>query len=98
MENGLNSIYNSQKFSFKKTISIYTKQWKWFVFCLIFFVVIAYTFLRYTTPEYLASSEIMLLSESDDGASEIFKDLAISSESESASVEDEILVLNRVLF
>ena len=92
MENGLSSIDNTQKFSLKKTIAIYSKQWMWFVVCIFVFLALAYISLRYTTPEYLASSEIMLLSESDDGASEIFKDLAISNESESATIEDEILV------
>lgn len=92
MENGLSQIDTGQKFNLKKTISLYTKQWKWFVLTTIVFVSLAYLSLRYTLPQYLASSEIMLLTESDDGASEIFKDLAISSETESATVEDEILV------
>ncbi|MEP1488761.1 MAG: polysaccharide biosynthesis tyrosine autokinase [Algibacter sp.] len=92
MDNGLGSTDNSQKFNFKKTISLYVKQWKWFLLSVIIFVSIVYIHLRYTIPEYLASSKIMLLSENDEGASDIFKDLAISNESESASVEDEILV------
>ena len=90
MDNGLQSVGSNTKFNFKKIISLYTKQWKWFMLSAVIFVFSTYIYLRYTTPKYLASSEIMLLSESDEGASEIFKDLTNSSESE--SIEDEVLV------
>ncbi|MEP5502559.1 MAG: Wzz/FepE/Etk N-terminal domain-containing protein [Algibacter sp.] len=92
MENGLGSTGNSPKFNLKKIIALYTKQWKWFLLSAIIFVSLAYVYLRYTTPEYLASSKIMLLSEGDDGASDIFKGLGVTGESESATVEDEVLV------
>lgn len=82
-------------FDLKKVISVYLKQWKWFVLSCILCIVLAFFKLRYTQPEYKADAKIMLL---DDGgvsnpAEEILKDLGKIPSSDSKKVEDEIEVL-----
>ncbi|MCF7568658.1 polysaccharide biosynthesis tyrosine autokinase [Sabulilitoribacter arenilitoris] len=85
---------NSEDFNFnlKKTLSVYLKQWKWFVLSLLISFVLTYISLRYTTPKYLAVAKIMLLDDKDNSAGAL-KDLSIFSEKEDAMVEDEIEVI-----
>jgi tyrosine-protein kinase Etk/Wzc len=82
-------------FNLKKTISLYTKKWLWFVICIFIFLCLSYIYLRYQVPQYALSSErIMLISESDQTSpSAVFSDISMFSESEDAKVEDEILVM-----
>jgi capsular exopolysaccharide synthesis family protein len=84
---------NNQPFNLKKTLLTYTKQWVWFLLSLIICLVFVYINLRYTIPEYQASSTVMLLNDDGENASgKIFKDLSIANVSEGAAIEDEILV------
>ncbi|WP_405292932.1 GumC family protein [Algibacter sp. Ld11] len=92
MDNVFSSSKTDQKFNLKKTIGLYTKHWFWFVLCIIILVSLTYVFLRYTVPEYQASTEVMIIDDSDDSTSEIFNELSLSSGAEDASMEDEILV------
>lgn len=83
---------NKQQFDLKKAISTYTKRWIWFLLSLIICFTVSYIYLRYTPPQYLASSNVMILGEEDESsASKVFNDLS-GNDSESASIEDEILV------
>ncbi|WNH12242.1 GumC family protein [Thalassobellus suaedae] len=90
MENLSNN--NSEDFNLKKTLSVYFKQWKWFVISIILCCIIAFTYLRYTTPQYLAVAKIMLLDDKD-SSSGAFNDLSLFAENEDAKVEDEIQVI-----
>lgn len=92
MDNNLSSSKIDQKFNLKKTIGLYTKHWFWFVLCILIFVCLTYVYLRYTIPEYQASSEVLIIEDSDEGTNEIFNELSLSSGAEDASMEDEILV------
>lgn len=83
----------SEDFNLKKTLSVYFKQWKWFVLSCIICLCLAYTHLRYTTPQYLAVAKIMLLDDKDASAAGALKDLSIFSEKEDAMVEDEMQVI-----
>ncbi|OEK08472.1 hypothetical protein A8C32_03205 [Flavivirga aquatica] len=83
----------SEDFNFKKMISVYLKQWKWFVFSCIVSLGIAYVNLRYTAPQYLAVAKIMLLDDKDNSSTGALKDLSLFSEKEDAMVEDEIQVI-----
>ncbi|MFD1613932.1 GumC family protein [Gelatiniphilus marinus] len=80
-------------FNLKKTLSLYTKQWKWFVLSLILCIGFAYVNLRYTTPKYLAVAKIMLLDDKDNSSVGALNDLSIFSDREDAMVEDEIQVI-----
>jgi len=90
-----------KKNDFKKSIKVYLRQWKWFVLSCIICIVLAFFYLRYTTPEYNAYTKIMLMDDVgvSNPAEEILKELGkISTESEKM-VEDEIEVLkSRKLF
>ncbi len=84
---------SGEKFDLKKTISLYTRKWVWFLVSILLCLAIAYTYLRYTVPQYLATSNVMIIGEGEESsANKVFKELSGSSESESASIEDEILV------
>ncbi|OBQ54094.1 polysaccharide biosynthesis tyrosine autokinase [Tamlana sp. s12] len=88
---GLNN--DNSKVDFKKEISIYIKQWKWFVLSCIFFLFLAYFYTKNTTPLYSATAKIMLL-DSDTGAGNpVLQDLSILSSDDNSMVEDEIQVL-----
>ncbi|AUP77275.1 GumC family protein [Flavivirga eckloniae] len=93
VDNNNLSDNTSEKFNLKKTLSIYFKQWKWFVLSCIFFLCLAYAHLRYSTPQYLAVAKIMLLDDKDASSASALKDLSIFSEKEDAMVEDEIQVV-----
>ncbi|WP_303317664.1 polysaccharide biosynthesis tyrosine autokinase [Flavivirga abyssicola] len=80
------------KFNLKKMISVYLKQWKWFVLSCILCLSLSYLNLRYTTPQYIAAAKIMLLDDKDASAGAL-KDLSLFSEKEDAMVEDEIQVI-----
>ena len=54
---------NIQDFNLKKTLSLYSKQWKWFLLSVMIGLGVAFIYLRYTTPVYEASAKIMLLDE-----------------------------------
>ncbi|WP_338359731.1 GumC family protein [Yeosuana marina] len=84
---------SSESFNLKKTISLYTKKWSWFLLTTLLFVGLAYFYLRYQIPQYEATANIMLISEKDaSDPSAVFKDLSLFSENEDAKIEDEILV------
>lgn len=91
--NNFDSENQNQRFDFKKTITTYTKHWKWFVLCSLFFIVLAVVLVRYTTPLYTATAKIMLLDNNSSGSGAVLQDLTILGADESAMVEDEIQVL-----
>ena len=90
---------SSNKFNLRKAVSPYLKRWIWFVLSVLLCLGIAYFKLRYTTPEYLASAKIMLISEGEaTGANAAFQDLPFFAEKEDAKVEDEIGVIMSIDF
>ncbi|MEL0650356.1 polysaccharide biosynthesis tyrosine autokinase [Algibacter sp. TI.3.09] len=92
MDNTFSSSKIDQKFNLKKTIGLYTKHWFWFVLSVLIFISLTYLYLRYTIPQYQASSEVLIIEDSDEGTNDIFNELSLSSGAEDASMEDEILV------
>lgn len=88
------SEIESEGFNLKQTISVYTKQWKWFLASILLFLLGAFIYLRYTTPQYAAYSKILITSDYDGSSGAgAFKDLSIFVEKEEAAVEDEIQVI-----
>ena len=84
---------NIQDFNLKKTLSLYSKQWKWFLLSVMIGLGVAYIYLRYTTPVYEASAKIMLLDENESSTTSVFNEMGFY-EGEQAKIEDEIQVEN----
>ncbi|XCF05091.1 polysaccharide biosynthesis tyrosine autokinase [Tamlana crocina] len=85
---------SSQDFNLKKTLSSYTKRWPWFLLCLLLSVGIAFTYIRYTTPQYEAYAKVKIVSDDEgSGAGAAFKDLPMFSGTESAKLEDEVAIV-----
>ncbi len=77
----------------KEVVSSYTKHWKWFALSTIIFLLLAFVFLRYATPKYLAQSKIQIVDdESAGGGIDLFKELDILSGGDK-KVEDEIQII-----
>lgn len=92
-KNMLNNSSEDFNFNLKKTLSIYIKQWRWFILSVISCIGLAFLNLRYTTPQYSAVAKIMLLDDKDNSSRGALRDLSIFSEKEDAMVEDEIQVI-----
>ncbi|WP_308991928.1 polysaccharide biosynthesis tyrosine autokinase [Mariniflexile litorale] len=91
--NNISKIETSNSFNLKKMLSLYFKQWKWFVLSCFLCLVAVYFYLRYTTPQYSATAKIMLISENDQTSPlAALSDLSPVN-STNAEVEDEILVI-----
>lgn len=75
-------------------IAEYLKYWKWFLLSVVGFIVLAFVYLRYATPQYAIQSKIKILDEKS-GSSELanFKELNLFAGVEQ-KVEDEIEILN----
>lgn len=85
--------FSETKEDFKSILNNYTKRWKWFVFCGIIALIIAYVSIRYTIPEYELKSQIQIVEEKGSGSEMgVFQDLEIFGGS-SMQVEDEIEIL-----
>ena len=98
-ENKLTSGSSIESFNLKKAISIYLKQWPWFLISLIICIALAYINLKFTIPQYAAVAKVMLLDDREaSSAGNAFKDLSIFSEQEEAKVEDEIQVIRSRTF
>jgi tyrosine-protein kinase Etk/Wzc len=93
-ENKVINEIDSEGFNFKKAISVYLKQWKWFILSVMLCVSLAFIYLRYTTPHFAAYSKIMILGDTEGSSgADVFKDLSIFSDKEDAAVDDEIQVI-----
>ncbi|MDO5980499.1 GumC family protein [Flavivirga spongiicola] len=98
METLSNKSSNTKKpqdeLDIKKMLSIYLKQWKWFVLSCMIFIGLGFFYLRYTTPKYNAYAKIMLME--NDGitnpADALLKDLGEISNTDKIAIEDEIEV------
>lgn len=84
----------SENVDLKEVISTYSKHWKWFVASAIIFLMAAYVYLRYSTPEYLAQAKIQIIDDSSSGSGlDLFKELDFLSGGKN-QVEDEIQIIN----
>ncbi len=75
-------------------INGYLKHWKWFLLSVIIAIALAFTYLRYTVPEYSATAKIQIL-EDKNSTSElsVLQDLDILSGGKT-QIKDEIEILN----
>ncbi|MEB8330273.1 polysaccharide biosynthesis tyrosine autokinase [Flavobacteriaceae bacterium KMM 6897] len=78
----------------KEILSVYTKQWKWFVISVVIGLLIAFAYLRYETPEYLAEAKIQIIDEDNSSPSaDLLGELNFLSGNKN-NIEDEIQLIN----
>ncbi|MFI8604754.1 GumC family protein [Cellulophaga baltica] len=74
-------------------IKQYSKNWYWFLICVIISLVCAFFFIRYSVPQYAAQSKIQILEDDQAGSSmDVFQDLDLFSGSKN-NIEDEIEII-----
>ena len=93
MENTFSGLTKDQ-IDYKEIIKPYLKHWKWFSISLLFSIILAFLYIRYSTPEYAVEGKIQIL-EDQNATSELgaFKDLDLFTSGNTA-VEDEIEIMN----
>lgn len=92
---------NEQIKSSKETIDLkeiilsYLKHWKWFLLCCVLAGALAYTYLRYATPEYSAQAKIIFVDENEASSpgSVLMKDIEMLSGIKNEKIKDEIEVI-----
>lgn len=94
--NTTNSDENqSEDFNLRDTLEQYLNHWRWFVMAVCLCITIAYVYLRYSTPQYQASTTILVKDEKKGGMlSELsaFADMGLGSGLKS-NVDNEIEIL-----
>ena len=80
MENNMLNESSEQDFQIRAIFDQYASHWKWFVLGVFISLSIAYLYLRYTTPQYRASTTILMKDEKKGGLSSelaAFSDMGI---------------------
>ncbi|MFY0714355.1 polysaccharide biosynthesis tyrosine autokinase [Seonamhaeicola sp. NFXS20] len=94
MDNHSQNTSPFQNFDIKKALSLYLKQWKWFVLCIAISLSVAYFTIKSTVPKFKAVSKIMVLEDSDNESGKAaIKDLTIFSGSQESGMEDELQII-----
>jgi tyrosine-protein kinase Etk/Wzc len=97
MENNSFSDENhNEDFNLRDTVELYLHQWQWFVLSVCLCLLIAYTYLRYATPQYQASTTILVKDDRKGGMlSELsaFADLGIAGGGVKSNLDNEIEIL-----
>ena len=88
-------IQDNDTINIRAELEKYLVHWKWFLLCIIIALTGAYTFLRYNTPKYSASTTILIKNDKKGGISEelaAFEDLGIVGGS-SKNIDNEIEII-----
>ena len=91
-----NQLEENDTINIREEIEKYFIHWRWFVVCSMLALIGAYVYLRYSTPEYSASTSILIKDNQKSGISqelEAFKDLGIVGGSSSNNTDNEIEIL-----
>ena len=94
MENNLLNETSEQDFQLRAIVDQYASHWKWFVLGAIISLSVAYLYLRYTVPQYRASTTILMKDEKKGGMSSelaAFADMGIGGGKSNIDNEIEIL-------
>jgi tyrosine-protein kinase Etk/Wzc len=98
-EDQLNSIdINNETYTLREEIEKYVYHWKWFVFGVLFSLVSAFIYLRYTPNQYDVATKILIDEDNKGGlASELsaFEDLGLLGGSQT-SIDNEIELLKSI--
>ena len=74
-------------------IGNYTKHWKWFLLSVMALIAVAFVYLRYSTPEYIARAKILIVDDDKSSSGlDLFSELSLPGGSN--KVEDEIQIVN----
>tara|TARA_B100000925_G_scaffold171416_1_gene129125 strand:+ start:28754 stop:31135 length:2382 start_codon:yes stop_codon:yes gene_type:complete len=84
---GFNITETDDNFNFQKEFYKYFYYWKYFLLSILFFTIVAYTYLRYSTNTYSTSAKIQILDKNETSlelptATEIFSNSKINLENE----------------
>ena len=84
----------NDRLDYRSIMKPYLKNWKWFFAALVISLVLAFLYLRYTTPKYQAEAKIQILDEEGSGSElGLFADLEILTGG-NVKVEDGNEILN----
>ncbi|MES2485462.1 MAG: Wzz/FepE/Etk N-terminal domain-containing protein, partial [Bacteroidota bacterium] len=95
LQNSENSLDKEEQINVKQLFEKYLFFWKWFVLTVFVSLIIAFIFIRYSTPEYVTSATILIKDDKKGGiASELsaFADLGVLGGVKS-NVDNEIEIL-----
>ena len=95
-ENSTTNRIDTDTLNIREEIEKYLLHWKWFLLGMIFALIGAYTYLRYTTNQYSATATIMIKDNQKSGISkelEAFKDMGIVGGGSSNNTDNEIEIL-----
>jgi capsular exopolysaccharide synthesis family protein len=86
---------SDEKDNLRAAIVPYLKNWKWFLISVIIALIIGHLKIRYSVPEYAATTKIQILQD-ENSSSELsaLKDLEALTGGGSSNVEDELEILN----
>lgn len=82
--------------SLRDSIEKFLRHWKWFLFGVIVSFALGFTYLRYTSPQFVATSSILIKDNKKSGLSaelEAFKDLGIVGGGSVNNTDNEIEIL-----
>lgn len=94
MENNMLNENSEQDFQIRAIIDQYLSHWKWFVLGALISLSVAYLYLRYTIPQYRASTTILMKDEKKGGLSSelaAFSDMGLGGGKNNIDNEMEIL-------
>lgn len=88
------NLVSDEKIDLQKTLALYFRNWKWLVFSSLFFVVLGFIYLKYTTKTYESSARVLVKDDKQNSLSSglaLFEDLGMLSGSSNVQNEIEIL-------
>ncbi|WP_299066028.1 polysaccharide biosynthesis tyrosine autokinase [uncultured Polaribacter sp.] len=94
--NSLDINESTETINIREEIEKYIYHWKWFVLGVFVSFLLAFLYLRYSTPEYSASASILIKDNQKSGISkelEAFKDMGIVGGSSANNTDNEIEIL-----
>lgn len=90
------STENDNEASLREQISLYLRQWPWFVLSVMLFVLAGYLYLRYTIPVYNTTATIIIKDENKKGGSadlSAFADMGLFTGMAANSIKNEMGIL-----
>ena len=91
-----NQISDTETINIREELEKYLIHWKWFVIGVVLALIVAFVFLRYSTPEYTASTTILIKDDKQTGISAelaAFEDLGIIGGGSANNTDNEIEIL-----
>lgn len=92
----LPDLQEGSSFDIKSEILKYLKKWPWFLLSILFALIAAWLYLRYTPKQYESRSSVLINTEENKRSSismQDFQDLAVGGNVESSNLQDEISIM-----